>query len=116
MNFKPKLHVLFHFCLIVALLSIDEQKHLASNIFVTWRPEQGETREREVVGPPVGNFGKGRKKGLPFLDFWYCAHNTKNLGTTKTDPEKAKESASTKLRSQFSFGQLNFTKTLSFIG
>jgi hypothetical protein len=65
-------------CLVsfLSLLSINEQKHLALNIFVTWRLEQGETREREVVGPPVVNFGKGCKKELPGLDFWYPDHNT----------------------------------------
>jgi hypothetical protein len=85
------------------------------NIFVTWRLEQGETREREVVGPPVGNFGKGHEKGLQDLIFGTGTTIPKILRTAITDPEKAKESASTKPCSQFSFCQLNFTKISSFI-
>jgi hypothetical protein len=97
-------------------LSINEQKHLALDIFVTWRLEQGETRERELVGLPVGNFGKGCKKDFHFLILGTVLTITKILGTAKMNPAKAKESASTKPCSQFSFCQLNFTKLSSFIG
>jgi hypothetical protein len=78
--------------------------------------EQGETRERDVVGLPVGNFGKGCKKGLPVLDFWYRDHDTLNSWNHQNGPSKSKGEHKHKTALIFLLFQLNITKILSFIG
>jgi hypothetical protein len=54
-------------------------------------------REREVVGLPFGNFGKGRK-----IKFWYCNHNTKKPPRScqkRTQQKQRRAGAKTALKS-----------------
>jgi hypothetical protein len=58
---------------------------------------------------------RGVRKDFHIMIFGTVTTLPKILRITKMDPAKAKESASTKPRSQFSFCWLNLTKILSFI-
>jgi hypothetical protein len=76
--------------------------------------EAGARREKWWVHQ-LEIFAGGARKDFQILIIGTVTRIPKILRTAETDPAKAKESASTKRRSQFSFCQLNFTKILSFI-
>jgi hypothetical protein len=82
-------------------------------LFGGWRKEK-QGREKWWVRQ-LEILTRGARKDFNFLIFGTVPMIPKILRTTKMDPAKAKESASTNLHSQFSFCQLYFTKISSFI-
>ncbi len=91
------------FCLIVALLSINEQKHLASKSLCYLEAGARRIEGERSGGSTSWKIWQGAQERFVPQFLGLYPQYQKSVGTAKTDPAKAAESASTKLHSQVSF-------------